>query len=101
MTVQAGVMIGYIAIPLILLYVMGQLEKEHTFLKVFLMFFTFSGIFLIGALIVNPESATLPLTFYKYTITIFSTFVLYVFVYFIYKMFQYFETIPKIKGWKK
>lgn len=94
-------MMAFISIPIILLLVISRLDKEHNFLKILLMFFVFDGVFLIGAYISDPTSTNIYLTFYKHTIAILTTFVLYVFVFFIYKTFQYFEKLPKIKGWKK
>ena len=93
--------IPFVAVPAIIMLIASQLEKEHTYLKMLLFFFSFFGIFLIGAYVANPSSTTINTTFYKYCIGIVITFIGYVLIYFIYSSLNYLSELAKIRGWKK
>jgi len=93
-----ALMMGFIAVPIILLYIINTLDKEHVFLKVLLMFFVFDAIFLIGAFVSDVTNTNITLTFFRHTIAIISTFIIYTFIYFIYSVMDYMGKLPNVKG---
>ena len=93
--------IGMIGVPLLLLFVINSIDKEHIYLKLLLMFFVFDGIFLIGAYVSNTANTDLHLTFFRHTGAIIFTFALYILIYFIYSVIKYLMKSGKLSGWKK
>jgi len=90
---------------IILLYIAFNLEEIHIFLKLIILFAVIFLQIYLGSVIINlvvlTNYTSIGSVFYNAILWFIRIFTIYVFVYFMYSVLKYFETIPKIKGWKK
>jgi len=97
--------VAVIGFCFLLLYIAFNLEKVHVFFKLIILFSVIFIQIYLGSVVINLVSGTIyesvGFVFYNAILWFIRLFVIYIFVYLIYSIFNYFEKIPKIKGWKK
>ena len=104
-TMFVPLLLAVIGFCFILLYIAFSIEKVHVFFKLIILFTVIFIQIYLGSVVLNLVESTIfesiGFVFYNSVLWFIRLFVIYVFVYFTYTVFEYFETMPKIKGWKK